>query len=41
MKQQVVTAAVSRISEQQRDKKEVLLRPYSENLLLVWLCCTM
>ena len=31
MKQQEVIVAVNRMSEQQRDKKEGLLRPYSLN----------
>ena len=39
MKQQGVTVAINRMSEQQRDKKERLLRPYSVNLLLVSLSC--
>ena len=36
---QVVTVAVNRMYEQQRDKKERLLRPYSVNRLLVWVFC--
>ena len=39
MKQQMVTVAVNRMSKQQRNKKERLLRPYSVNLLLVWVFC--
>ena len=33
------TEAVTRMSEQQHDKKEGLLRPYSVHLLLVWVSC--
>ena len=36
MKQQVVKVDVNRMSEQQRDKEEGLLKPYSVNLLLLW-----
>ena len=40
MKQQVVTVAVNRMPEQQRDEKESLLTPYLVSLQVVWVSCT-